>query len=381
MMNIYEYQAKELFRKHGIPVPEGSVIESPPDAKSIYERFGRKVVVKAQVHAGGRGKAGGVKLASTPDEAVTAAKAIIGMKIKDLTVKKVLVEEALAIDKEFYLGVVLDRERAQNVIMVSSQGGMDIEEVAEKTPEAICKATLHPLLELQEYQVKNLIYSLKLSDAERCQLAALIRKLYRFYCDIDATLVEINPLVLSGASFIAADGKVTIDDNALFRHKDFEGLFDVADDDPLEREAHQKGLAYVHLGGNIGIIGNGAGLVMGTLDTVKQEGGAPANFLDIGGGASASVMKSSLEIVLSDPQVKGIFINIFGGITRCDEVAKGIVGVMKESALKMPLVIKLCGTREEEGRAILKEAQLEPVTEVREGARKIVALVGAGSRG
>ena len=375
-MVIHEYQAKEFMRKHNIPVPQGYVVDKPEEIKTSGELSGKKVAVKAQVHVGGRGKAGGIKLAANPDEARRAAGEILGMNIKGLTVRKVLVEEALAIEKEFYLGITMDRDRASHLIMVSPMGGVDIEEVARTSPEAIFMEYIHPHLGLQEFNVRDLVFKLQLTKEQSAQLSGIIKNLYRLYIETDATLAEINPLALYEGKFMAADGKINLDDNAMFRHKEFASLREIAEDDPIERNAHQKGLAYVRLGGNVGIIGNGAGLVMATLDTVSQEGGKPANFLDIGGGAKAEVVRKSLEVVLSDPNVNGLFINIFGGITRCDEVARGIVESRDALKVKLPLVIRLSGTSDEEGRNILSSAGLVPVATMQEGARKIVELTG-----
>lgn len=375
-MVIHEYQAKEIMRKYGIPVPQGYVIDRPDEIKDSGALAGRKVAIKAQVHVGGRGKAGGIKLADTVEQAKQAAGQVLGMNIKGLTVKKVLVEEALSIEKEFYLGITMDRDRAMNLVMLSPMGGVDIEEVAKTSPEAIYKEYLHPHMGLQEFQVRALVSRLGLAKEAQAQLCGIIRNLYRLYIESDATLAEINPLALYQGRFIAADGKMNLDDNAMFRHKEFEELREIAEDDPIERQAHQKGLAYVRLGGNIGIIGDGAGLVMATLDTVSKEGGRPANFLDIGGGARAEVVRKSLEVVISDPNVNGLFINIFGGITRCDEVARGIVESIKDMNVKMPLVIRLSGTSDEEGRGILRDASLVPVETMQEGAKKIVELIG-----
>lgn len=375
-MVIHEYQAKELMKKYGIPVPQGYVLDKPGEIKDSGPLAGRRVAVKAQVHVGGRGKAGGIKLADDHEGAKQAAGQILGMNIKGLTVRKVLLEEALSIDHEYYLGITMDRDRAMNLVMLSPMGGVDIEEVARTSPEAIFKEYLHPHLGLQEFQVRALVSRLDLPKEARAQLASIIKNLYRLYIESDATLAEINPLALYKGGLIAADGKINLDDNAMFRHREFESLREIAEDDPIERDAHQKGLAYVRLGGNVGIIGNGAGLVMATLDTVSQEGGKPANFLDIGGGARHEVVKKSLEVVLSDRNVNGLFINIFGGITRCDEVAKGIVESIKELKVTMPLVIRLRGTNYEEGKAILQDASLVPVETMQEGARKIVELTG-----
>lgn len=373
-MIIHEYQAKELLRKYGIPIPDGYMLVKPEDIRKDFTDRHKKVVVKAQVHTGGRGKSGGIKIAGKHDELEMAVKDIIGMNIKGLKVSKVLIEEALPIEKEYYLGITLDRDRASDLIMLSPMGGMDIEEVAKKSPESIFCEYIHPYIGLQDFQIKDLLREIEI--AERAMIHKIILSLYDFYIKSDATLAEINPLVFCRECFIAADAKIILDDNALFKHPDFKVLREIAQDDPIEMEAQKKGLAYVKLDGNIGILGNGAGLVMATLDTINQEGGKPANFLDIGGGASSSVVKKSLDLILSDERVKGIFINIFGGITKCDEVARGIVESLKEIELKgRPLIIKLCGTMEDEGKEILKKADIETVDEIKEGAKRIVRLV------
>jgi succinyl-CoA synthetase beta subunit len=374
-MILHEYQAKELFKNYGIVVPGGHVAEDPDSLVPLGGDPSKKVVVKAQVHSGGRGKAGAIKVAANHEDAKRIAREILSMKVQGLAVHKILVEEALDIEKELYLGITLDRDSAQDLVMMSARGGMDIEEVARLNPSDIFKIYIHPHLGLQEYQVKECAFLTGLPKEECAEFCAILRNLYRLYVELDATLAEINPLVLSHHHLIAADAKIMLDDNALHRHPDLAPLSEIAEEDPIEREAHKKGLAYVRLGGDIGIIGNGAGLVMATLDMISREGGRPANFLDIGGGAKAAVVKKALEVVLSDSNVKGIFFNIFGGITRCDEVAMGIVQAIEEMQMKVPLVIKLCGTRDEEGRAILRKSKLIPVAEIREGARKIVALV------
>jgi len=374
-MELYEYQAKELFRKFSIHVPAGTLHENAEDIYSSHHLAGNRLVVKAQVHTGGRGKAGGVKIVNSIAEAFTSAGEILSMTIRGLPVRKVLVEEALSFSRELYLAITLDRDRACDLVMLSAQGGMDIEEIAGNSPASVIKIDIHPHLGLQEYQIRELIHSLSLDASDRMELAAVIRKLYRFYNETDATLAEINPLVLCKGTFVAADAKVVIDDNSLYRHPEFRSLRDINEDDPLEREAHHRGLAYVRLDGDIGIIGNGAGLVMATLDIISQEGGRPANFLDIGGGAKADVVRKSLEVVLQDPDVKGILVNVFGGITRCDEVARGIIDAMEQLEVKIPLVIKLCGTGEDEGREMLRGAGIVPVAEIVEGARRIIGLV------
>ncbi|GMU53449.1 MAG: succinate--CoA ligase [ADP-forming] subunit beta [Candidatus Xenobia bacterium] len=374
-MNIHEYQGKELMARFGVPTPRGKVAATPEEAKAHAAEFGGKVAVKAQVHIGGRGKAGGIKLASSPDEAQAHASKILGMDIKGLTVHKVLVEEALELDKEFYLGIILDRTRSAHCIMFSPMGGMDIEEVAEKHPDQLKKVHVNPLLGLLKHQVRELVYAYDLPDATRKDLANFIETLYKLYSGMDCLLSEINPLAITkDGRMIAADAKFTFDENALFRHPELEELREVAESDPFEQRAHEERLAYVRLHGEVGVIGNGAGLVMGTLDTVSRVGGKPANFLDVGGGASAVVVTKALSLVSSDPNVRGVLFNIFGGITRGDEVARGIVQGVKTANVTLPIVIRLAGTNSEEGRAILAEAGYQTAATMEEAAEKIVAL-------
>lgn len=375
-MKIHEFQAKELMRDEGVPLPRGRVAENPSQAAEIARDLGGKVVIKAQVHVGGRGKAGGVKLANSPSRASEAAQKILGMDIKGLKVKKVLVEQAVNIDKEYYLGITLDRARAKNVIMLSPMGGVDIEEVARTNPGMIFRQQIEPELGLMDYQKRYLASRANLSKNSKKSLNKFIDALYRVYVRYDCTLAEINPLVMqTDGTFIAADAKINLDDNALFRHKDLLKYREFAEEDPIELEAKKRGIAYVKLSGNIGVIGNGAGLVMCTLDMVDRAGGRVANFLDIGGGARAEVVEKSVDLVLMDKGVEGIFINIFGGITRCDEVATGIVTAIKNLDLKIPVVIRLCGTNEEEGKKILDEAGFASVDTMLQGASRIVEMV------
>ncbi len=374
-MNIHEYQAKEIFAGAGLAVPRGQVCTTPDQAEQTAVKMNCPVVVKAQVHAGGRGKAGGVKLARNPGEARTAGEKIIGMVIKGLTVEKVLVEEALDIQKEYYLGITLDRSRGQNVMIFSPVGGMDIEEVARTNPEMIFREPVDPLMGLGDFQKRNLAFCGHVPSEGIKSLMKFMGTLYDIYCACDCTLSEINPLVFTGGKcFIAADGKINIDDSALYRQKDLLKYQEIAQSDPIEAEARQRNIAYVRLSGDIGIIGNGAGLVMCTLDMVDRAGGRVANFLDIGGGAKADKVRQSVELVLMDPGVRGLFINIFGGITRCDEVARGLVEGITGLKVKIPVVIRLCGTNEKEGRHVLSEAGFDTVDTMLEGAGKIVAL-------
>jgi len=375
-MKIYEYQAKEILAEFGLPVPEGKVAKSANTAQKVAQKLGKRVVVKAQVHAGGRGKAGGIKLADTPEQALEVANQIIGMKIKDLKVKRLLVEEAINISKEYYLSFTLDRKAKKTVLIASSEGGVEIEEVAETHPDKIIKIHIDPFLGLQGFQLRNLCQALHLEGDIAKQFSEVVKKLYRVYTECDCTLAEINPLVLTGeAQWLAADAKMDLDENALFRHPEFIPLREASETDPIEVEAHKRHIPYVHLDGNVGILGNGAGLVMTTLDMVSREGGKPSNFLDVGGGSNWETVKSSLEVVLMDKKVKGLFINIFGGISRCDEVAKGILEADKHMNLKIPVVIRLSGTNEEEGRALLAGSRFASAESMEEGAKKIVELI------
>jgi succinyl-CoA synthetase beta subunit len=374
-MKIHEYQAKEIFAKYGVPIPTGRVARTPEEAETIAREIGGTVVVKSQVHVGGRGKAGGIKLAKTPEEAREVATQILGMDIKGLTVMEVLVEQACDIKEEYYIGITTDRAARRNIVMVSAAGGMDIEEVAANTPEKLARLHLDPAIGLQDFQIRQLAYNAKLPAVAAKGIGSFLKALYKVYSDYDCTLAEINPLILTGdGKLIAADAKFDMDDNALFRHKEMAQYQEAQEEDPIEAEAHKRGLTYVRLDGDIGIIGNGAGLVMTTLDVVQREGGRPANFLDIGGGAKAEVVRTAVDTVLLDKNVKGIFFNIFGGITRGDEVAKGLLEAMSTLDIKVPIVVRLTGTRSKEGLALLEGSALTPAATMQEGAQKIVAL-------
>ncbi len=377
-MKIHEYQAKQLLAKYGVPIPPGEVAETPEDAARVAARLSGRVVVKAQVHVGGRGKAGGIKLANDPVEAQKVANQILGMQIKGLTVEKVLVEQAQEIRAEYYLGITLDREAQRNVLMVSAMGGIDIEEVAAAHPEKITRIPIDPSWGLTEFQIRQALFDSGIERSAIREAEKFLHALYDAYVQLDGSLAEINPLALVGdGKLIAADAKINIDDNALFRHPEFDLYKEESEEDPIEAEAHRRGLQYVRLGGDIGIIGNGAGLVMGTLDEVKRAGGSPANFLDIGGGAKADLVRNALEVVLTDPNVKGVFFNVFGGITRGDEVARGIIEGTKGMDLRVPLVIRLSGTNADEGMALLREhPKLQTAPTMQEAARKIVQLAG-----
>ena len=394
-MKLLEHQAKAQFRNEGIECPMGRVARTPGEAESAARELG-EVVVKAQVPIGGRGKAGGVKVARTPEEARAAASQILQMEIRGYRVPAVLLEELLDIGQELYLGVTLDRDRRRLAVLLSFAGGMEIEDVAERTPEKIAKLWPDPFSGPLPFEIRQLTLN-ALASAQGEQvldrsrllnlMVPLVQRLYQLCQRLDATLCEINPLVITrSGQLIAGDGKVEVDQNAEYRHQDLVrelgGDAEAASsgDDQLEVEARRRGLTYVHLGGDIGVIGNGAGLVMNTLDLVKQQGGSPANFLDIGGGAKAEVVRQALEMVLLDPEVKGIFVNIFGGITRGDEVAKGLVQARDELQIKLPLVVRMTGTREEEGRRLLEEAGITPAVSAPEAARRVVEMVAGAGR-
>ena len=375
-MKLHEYQSKHLFAKYGIPIPKGEIATTPEDARHIARDLGKRVVIKSQVLVGGRGKAGGVKLASTPAEAELIASQILGMSIKGLTVRKVLVDEAADIVQEIYLGIVLDRVQRRAVMMASAAGGMDIEEVARVSPEKIIRVAVDPFLGLREYQTRQIAYGIGFKRELMKDFNTIAQGLYRCFVDLDASLAEINPLVMTSTGALQAlDGKILIDDNALFRHSDLAALRDVDEEIPAETEARQRGLSYIKLDGEIGCMVNGAGLAMATMDMTQLFGGSPANFLDIGGGAQADKVAAALRIILADPNVKAVLFNIFGGITRCDEVARGIVAALDEIKTRVPMVARLVGTNEEEGRRILAAAHMQTATTLAEAAQKAVALV------
>jgi succinyl-CoA synthetase beta subunit len=373
-VKLLEYQAKEVLASLGIAIPPGVVARNPDEAAAAFAKLG-PLAVKAQVPVGGRGKAGGIKLAKTADEARGAAKQILGMDIKGFRVSLVYCESALEIEREIYLGFTVDRDARANILMLSAKGGMEIEQVAEESPEAIARLYPNPWRGPLDFELTQLAFDAGLGELVR-PLVGLIKRLYRAIPDYDALTAEINPLVVTKAGeLIAGDAKLEIDDNAAWRHKDLEQRYgSVIEGDPYEVEAKKRGLTYVSLDGDIGIIGNGAGLCMGTLDLVQRAGGRPANFCDIGGGAKAEVVENALAVILMNPKVKGVVINVFGGITRGDEVAKGIITARDNLKMKLPLVVRLSGTREEEGRAILKENGIEPGVNAWEAAKKIVEL-------
>jgi succinyl-CoA synthetase beta subunit len=379
-MKLHEYQSKAIFANHGIPIPKGTVVDNAADARQAAAQLGRKVVVKAQVLVGGRGKAGGVKVASSPDEAEQVADQILSMQIKGLQICKVLVDEALDIAREIYLGITVDRASRQAIMMGSSAGGVEIEEVARTTPEKIIRVSIDPALGLQDFQARSLGFDLGIEKTLIRDFTSIAGGLYKAFITTDASLAEINPLVVTADHrLIAADGKIVLDDNALYRHPLLEELRDADEESPAERSARKAGLSYVKLGGNIGCMVNGAGLAMATMDVIKLCGGEPANFLDIGGGAKADKVKAALEIILSDPNVKAILINIFGGITRGDEVAKGIVEGLKAVPTQVPMIARIVGTNAEEGRKILASANMITAETLEEGAQRAVAVANKGA--
>ena len=379
-MDLFEYQGKQYFARYNIPVASGGVADSVAEAVAQADQIGYPVVVKAQVQVGGRGKAGGIKLAQSAAEVKTHAGNILGMDIRGHTVHRLWIEAASSIDQEYYASFTLDRSAKQHLGMLSAQGGVDIEQVAEENPAAIARIHIDPVDGLSESACREWVAAANLDPRATEGTVDILLKLYRCYIDGDASLVEINPLVLTqGGEVIALDAKVSLDESAAQRHEEWAAFESAQVLDERERLAKEKGLQYVGLEGNIGIIANGAGLAMSTLDTVSQVGGAPANFLDIGGGASAEVMADALTVINTDPQVKAIFVNIFGGITRCEEVARGIVIAMERVDLKSPLVVRLDGTNADEGRAILETNQSDRLVRARsmvEAAKKAVELVG-----
>jgi len=382
-MKVHEYQAKEILRRYGVPTPRGVVVDHPDEARQAAKDLGERVVVKAQIHAGGRGKGGGVKLAKTADEAAELTKHMLGMTLvthqtgpEGREVRKVLIEEALNLDKELYLGITLDRRLGMNVIMASAQGGMDIEEVAARDPKAIHREPVDGILGVQPFQARKVAYALGLEGEAFKKCVAFVQMLMRAYLDTDASLAEINPLLVTKeGNVLALDAKMNFDDNALFRHKDIVEMRDYHEEDPLEVEASKFGLNYIKLEGSVGCMVNGAGLAMATMDIVKLAGGEPANFLDVGGGASAEQVKNAFRIILSDKNVKAILINIFGGIMRCDRIAEGVVSASREVGLPVPVVVRLEGTNVELGKEILSKSGLPLITAdgMWDAAQKVVA--------
>jgi succinyl-CoA synthetase beta subunit len=373
-MKLHEYLSKRKFSEFGVPIPEGEVVETPKEARKIARKLGGPVVVKSQVLVGGRGKAGGIKVAQTPDEAEKNAAEILDLTIKGLPVRKVLIDQAADIQDEIYLGITNDRSARKPVIMASSEGGVDIEEVASSTPEKIIQCHIDPLIGLQNYQARDLAAGIDLSREHWRDFGKIAHGLWQAYSSSDATLAEINPLVVTGdQKLLAVDGKMVLDDNALFRHPELKDMRDTDVDAPAEIEARENGLSYIKLDGDIGCMVNGAGLAMTTMDIIKLFGGEPANFLDIGGGASADKVAAALGIILSDPSVKAVLFNIFGGITRCDLVAKGILDALEEVKTEIPMVVRLVGTNAEEGRKLLADADMETAETLAEAAEKAVA--------
>jgi succinyl-CoA synthetase beta subunit len=380
-MKLHEYQSKQLFAKHGIPIPRGRVAATANEAKSIAQELGGRVVIKSQVLVGGRGKAGGIRLAKDSDEAEELATQILAMEIKGLPVRKVLVDEAANINKEIYLGITNDRTARKPVIMASAEGGVEIEEVARQTPEKIVKIHIDPLLGLRDYQARDIAAGIDLPRDLWRSFGQISRGLWEAYSENDATLTEINPLVITTDNrLLAVDGKMLIDDNALFRHPNLVEMRDLDVEAPAEIEARKYGLTYIKLDGTIGCMVNGAGLAMTTMDIIKLYGGEPANFLDIGGGAGSDKVSAALRIILSDPNVKSVLLNVFGGITRCDEVARGILVAIDEVNPDVPMVVRLVGTNAMEGRQLLADANMETAETLVEAAKKAVTAAQGGSR-
>jgi len=384
-MNIHEYQAKEIFRKYGVPTPRGGVAFSGPEAKSIAEELGGNIwVVKAQIHAGGRGKAGGVKLAKSLEEVEKIAEEMLGMTLvthqtgpEGKVVKKVYIEEGADIKDELYLGMVLDRALEMPVMMASTEGGMEIEEVAAKTPEKIIKVAIDPTIGFQPFHARKLAFGLGLPKDEQREFIKFASALYNVYMDNDAEMIEINPLIKTGeGKFLALDAKMGFDDNALYKHPEIAEMRDLDEEEPTEVEAKKYGLSYIKLDGNVGCMVNGAGLAMATMDIIKHEGGEPANFLDVGGGANPDTVAKGFEIILSDPNVKSIFVNIFGGIVRCDRIANGILQATEKVEVNVPVIVRLDGTNAKEAAEILRNANIKniiPAENLKDGAKKAVA--------
>lgn len=378
-MKIHEYQAREIMARAGVPFSRGRVATTPEEVEIIGKEFGVPVVVKAQVHVGGRGKAGGVKIAKSPEEAKQVASQMLGMNLKGLIVKKVLVSECIDIASEAYLGVIVDRKSKRPVMMVSGAGGVEIEEVAKQTPEKIHKLTIDPLFGLRSFEARNLSFKLYSDGAIAAKATKVLQQLYQVFLSCDASLVEINPFVTTPkGEAIALDAKINIDDNALSRRPDIEALRDLEEEVPAEVKARKKDLTFIRLEGNIGCVVNGAGLAMATMDLVKLYGGEPANFLDIGGSSNPEKVTTAMEIILEDQNVKAILFNIFGGITRCDDVANGLVESLSKREVRVPIVIRLAGTNEEKGRQILAKSRIVSAVSMSEAVKKVVALAQEG---
>jgi len=384
-MNIHEFQAKDLLRRYGVPVPNGKVALTPQEAKAAAAELGGRCVVKAQIHAGGRGKAGGVKLAASPEEAESAAKEMLGKKLvthqtgpEGREVRQVLVEQSVNIERELYLGMVLDRGKSRVAVIGSSEGGVEIEEVAAAHPEKILKALIDPAIGLQPFQCRGLAYALELPKEHVSKLVAMMQALYRAFDDCDCSIAEINPLILTReGGVMALDAKMNFDANALFRHQEILALRDINEEDPREVEASRHDLSYISLNGNIACMVNGAGLAMATMDIIKQYGGEPANFLDVGGGANEEKVATAFKILLADDRVRGVLINIFGGIMRCDVLAQGVVDAARDLNVSLPLVVRMQGTNVDQGKKILADSGLAIISAetMAEAAEKIVAAV------
>ncbi len=378
-MKLHEYQSKKIFDRFEVPIPRGRIANTASEAKQIAEELGGRVVIKSQVLVGGRGKAGGIRLAKDPKEAKDLATEILAMEIKELPVRKILVDEIVDIDQEIYLGITNDRNSREPVVIASAAGGIDIEEVAQDSPEKIFKLSIDPLLGLQDFQVRDIALGIDLKREYWKSFIKILRGLYKAFIENDATLAEINPLVITkDKKMVALDAKMIIDDNALYRHPEMMELKDLDVEAPAETEAQKYGLSYIKLDGNIGCMVNGAGLAMATMDIISQFGGKPANFLDIGGGAGSTKVTAALRIILSDPNVKVILVNIFGGITRCDEVAKGILVALKEVKTKVPVVVRLVGTNSDEGRRLLVNENIQTANTLVEAANISVQFADRG---
>lgn len=374
-MKLHEYHSKTIFSRYGIPIPRGRVALTASEARQIAEELGNRVVIKSQVLVGGRGKAGGIRVAKNPKEAEDLATAILGMDIKGLRVRKVLVDEAISFDREIYLGIANDRSQHRPVMIGSSAGGVDIEDIARSEPEKIIKVWINPLIGLKDYQSREIASGIDLPHMYWKAFIEIARGLWSTYRDLDASLAEVNPLVLTPAGqLIALDAKITLDDNALYRHAELNELRDMDVEDPSEVEARKYGLSYVKMEGEIGCLVNGAGLAMTVMDMTKLFGGSPANFLDIGGGASAEKVAAAMKIILADPNVKVVMVNIFGGITRCDEVAKGVLSVMKQVEKPIPLVVRMIGTNAEAGLNILNDLKPQTFQSLSEASKAAVTL-------
>lgn len=380
-MRLHEYQSKSLFARYGIPIPKGRIASSATEAKQISEELGGKVVIKSQVLVGGRSKAGGIRLAKSNKEAEDYATQILSMEVKGIPVRKVLVDEAVSIGKEIYLSIANDRNNQKPLLMASSAGGVDIEETASKNPERIIKRVIDPLIGLREYQLRDIAISIDLDRKFWKPFGEIITALWRLYVDLDATIVEINPLVVTAEEkLVALDAKIILDDNAIFRHPDLAEMRDLDEEAPAEVEGRKFGVVFIKLDGNIGCLVNGAGLAMATMDIIQLLGGKPANFLDIGGGASSEKVAAALRIILSDSNVKAILINVFGGITRCDEVAKGILGAMRQIKPEIPVIVRLVGTNKEEGMRLLEGTELLTADSLFSAARLAIEKTVEGGK-